>query len=77
MQYSNRFTSLESPTKLSDSSFPWVLFLGVALTHLGPEPIGRMNQTALEEGMNDEGKTSIGIKYFANITDLYYLLSYP
>ena len=77
MQCSEIFTSLESPPKLYDSSFPWVLFLGAALTHLGPEPIGRMNQTGLEEGMNNGGKTSIEIKYFANITDLYYLLSYP
>lgn len=51
--------------------------MGAALTHLGPEPIGRINQTALEEGMNDGGKSSIEIKYFANITDQYYLLSYP
>lgn len=64
-----RFTSLESPPKLSDSSFSWLLFLGAALTHLGPESIGRMNQTALEEGMNDGGRASIEIKYFANITD--------
>ena len=51
--------------------------LGAALTHLGPAPMGRMNQTALVEGMNDVRTTPIEIKYLADITDLYYLLMYP
>lgn len=40
---------------------------------LGPTPVKNMNQTALVEETN-EGTTSIDAEYFAEVTDLYYLL---
>ena len=50
---------------------------GSALTCLGLTPMERMNQTALVEGMNDGRTTSMETEYFAEVTDLYYLLIYP
>lgn len=44
---------------------------------LGPAPVKKMNQTASVEGTNEGTTTSRDAEYFAEVTDLYYLLIYP
>lgn len=49
--------------------FPPPCALGAVLTHPGPAPVGRMNQTVLVEGMNDR-RSFIKAIEFAEGTDL-------